>query len=129
MSTSVSPHRLNQITALLLLTGLGSAALVYALAEPVFVDPLMGNPLYSKKHMHELRLMGGHANVALAEFQAWFASLWVGRQLGVTIAVLTLLAVPVVRLVARHHDLFNPHAPEPPSSGQPEANALNKQSH
>ena len=56
-------------------------------AEPA--DPL-GNLLMQKKHMHELRVMGGTANVTMAELQAWFAGLWRGRALAGTIGVLTI---------------------------------------
>lgn len=110
----MSPRTINRFSVLLLAAGLGAAVTIYLTATPDTLDPLIGNPLHSKKHLHELRLMGGHANVALAEFQAWFVSLWRGQQLATTVAVLTLLAVPAFRFIARHPDLFNPHGQEPP---------------
>lgn len=111
----MSPRTINRLSVLLLTAGLGAAVAIYLTTPPETVDPLLGNPLNSKKHLHELRLMGGHANVALAEFQAWFVSLWRGQQLATTIAVLTLLVVPAFRFVARHPDLFNPHGDDPSS--------------
>ena len=111
----MSPRTINRLSVLLLAAGLGAAATIYLTAAPETFDPLVGNPLHSKKHLHELRLMGGHANVALAEFQAWFVSLWHGQQLATTVAVLTLLAVPAFRFVAHHPDLFDPHGEEPPT--------------
>ncbi len=111
----MTPRTINRLTALLLAAGLGAALAIYVTREPDVFDPFIGNPLHTKKHLHELRLIGGHANVALAEFQAWFSSLWQGRQLATTVAVLTLLAAPVFRFVARHPDLFNPDSAEPPA--------------
>jgi hypothetical protein len=115
----VSSRRINQLSVLLLFLGLGSAFVIYLRATPVTLDPLIGNPLHSKKYMHELRVMGGHANVALAEFQAWFAERWEGENLAVTVAVLTLAVVPLFRFVARHPELFNPHGIESPAAPEP----------
>ncbi len=115
----MSSRRINQLSVLLLLLGFGSALLIYFRAAPVTIDPLIGNPLHSKKYMHELRVMGGHANVALAEFQAWFAERWEGENLAVTVAVLTLAVVPLFRFVARHPELFNPHGIEPSPESEP----------
>jgi len=85
-------------------------------AEPV--DPL-GNLLLQKKHMHELRVMGGSANVTMAEFQAWFAGLWRGRTLAGTVAVLTVLGTLSFRFVARNAYLFRPDGPlDPPGSSR-----------
>ena len=60
----------------------------------------------SKSHLHELRVMGGKANVAYAEFQAWLGSLWVGENLAATLAILTVVTVLVFRFVAAHPELF-----------------------
>jgi hypothetical protein len=99
--------------------GFGSALTIYLRAKPAFFDPLVGNPLNSKKYLHELRLMGGKANVAFAEFQAWFASLWEGETLAVTVAVLTVAATLIFRFVAAHPELFSPDAPLTPDSSSP----------
>lgn len=67
--------------------------------------------------MHELRVMGGSANVTMAEFQAWFAGLWRGRNLAGTVAVLTILGTLVFRFVARNAYLFRPDGPLEPPGG------------
>ncbi len=116
----MSPRTINRLSGALLVVGLGTGLAIYCLAEPEVFDPLLGNPLNSKKHLHELRVMGGRANVTFAEFQAWFVGLWRGPQLGLTLAVLTVIIVPVFRVVARHPELFDPRAPAPPPPAPPE---------
>lgn len=107
-------RRINRISAGLLVLGLGAAAFLYISPQAEPADPL-GNLLMQKKHMHELRVMGGTANVTMAEFQAWFAGLWRGRALAGTVAVLTVALTLIFRFVARHADLFRPDVPlEPP---------------
>ncbi|MBA4371454.1 MAG: hypothetical protein C0402_01185 [Thermodesulfovibrio sp.] len=81
--------RYQLITALILLIGLGSAALIYFMAaEPerdVFYDYQ-----HSKKYKHELELYGGKANVLASDFFEWFNGLWEGRSLALTITVITI---------------------------------------
>lgn len=93
---------MNRITGGLLLLGLGSALVIYLTAAPVVVDPLLGNPMDSKKYVRELRVMGGQGNVLAAEFQDWWAGLWQGRELAKTVAVLTVVTVMGFRFVASH---------------------------
>jgi hypothetical protein len=109
-------RRINRISAGLLVLGLGAAAWLYIRPPAEPADPL-GNLLMQKKHMHDLRVMGGTANVTLAEFQAWFAGLWRGRALAGTVAVLAVVLALVFRFVARHADLFRPDAPLAPPGG------------
>ena len=106
-------RRINRISLGLLVIGLGSAAYLYLRPLAEVADPL-GNLLMQKKHMHELRVMGGTANVTMAELQAWFAGLWRGRALAGTIGVLTIGLTIIFRFVARHADLFRPDGPLQP---------------
>lgn len=82
--------RHHRITLLILLIGLGIAALIYfTAAEPerdVFYDYQ-----HSKKYKHELELYGGKANVLANDFATWFGSLWQGRSLAFTVAALTII--------------------------------------
>ena len=115
----MSSRRINQLSAALLLLGFGSALVLYLRARPVVLDPLLGNPLNSKKYLHELRLMGGNANVAFAEFEAWLAGLWEGENLALTVAVLTVAATLVFRFLAAHPELFAPDSPPAPAPSNP----------
>jgi len=80
--------RISQSIALL---GLGSALVVYVLASEPQANPLGYDPLTNKKYVHELQQFGGKANVATAEFMQWFDSLWHGKTLAATLAVLSLV--------------------------------------
>ncbi|WP_414661197.1 hypothetical protein [Horticoccus sp. 23ND18S-11] len=121
----MSPRAINQVTGLLLASGWGAALIVYLTAKPVVFDPLIGNPLTSKKYLHELRVMGGKANVAFAEFEAWLASLWQGETRAVTVAVIVVIVTLAFRFVAARPDLYAPIAeplPAPkPSVPEPKA--------
>jgi hypothetical protein len=106
----VTPRRIHQISVVLLLLGFGAALGLYLTAQPPELDPF-GNPLTSKKYLHELRVMGGNANVAFAEFEAWLQSLWQGKNRAVSVAVITVFLTVGFRFVARHPELFRPDHP------------------
>jgi len=106
-------QKMNRISGGLLLVGLGAALVIFLVAQPVVVDPLLGDPMSNKKYLRELRVMGGQGNVLAAEFQDWFAGLWEGRELADTVAVLTIGVVLVFRFVATHPGV-------PPAAAQDE---------
>jgi hypothetical protein len=116
----VSPQKTNRITVLLLVLGLGSALGIFLTARPAPVDPLLEDPLNNKKYLHELRVMGGQANVLAAEFQDWFAAQWHGAPLARTVAVLTVGVTLAFRLGALHPDPAAPvkRSPSPPDPGR-----------
>ena len=95
-------RKTNQITLGLLVVGLGAALAIYLTATPEVIDPLLGDPMTTKKYLRELRVIGGQGNVLAAEFQDWFAGLWHGRALAGTVAVLTMVATLAFRFVATH---------------------------
>ncbi len=88
------------IGAIILLVGLGSAAFIYQAAvndsssapsyEVIggFIYPSTGEN--SKKYMHDLQLYGGKAAVLSDEFMRWFAGLWHGKSLALTVACITI---------------------------------------
>lgn len=102
----MNPGKINKITALLLLIGFGGALVIYLTAPPVTVDPLLGNPLSSRKYVHELRVLGGKGNVFAAQFIDWFTGLWHGQRLAGTVAVLTVIVTLAFRFVAARPDLY-----------------------
>jgi len=115
----LNPRRIQRITLLLLVLGFGSAIAIYLTAQPVVVDPLIGDPMTSKRYVRELRVIGGKANVVAAEFMEWFADRWRGRNLAGTVAVLTVAVTLSFRFVALRPDLYAPFSDpgaKPPSA-------------
>lgn len=112
--------KINKITILLLVLGFGSALVIYLTAQPVIVDPLLGDPLATKKFVHELRVIGGKGNVLTAEFIDWFVGLWRGQNLAGTVAFLTAAVTLAFRFVAARPDLYA-SAPIPNQKPPPES--------
>jgi hypothetical protein len=103
--------RLYIFSAALLLTGLGSAILIYLTADndgdsnPGY--EVVGGYIYpgmhenSKRYIHDLEVYGGKAAILADEFNRWFYGLWHGKALAFTIASLTVFFSLVVFVVAR----------------------------
>lgn len=108
----MTPQTINRVSMFLLLIGLGSAVVVFLIAEPVVVDPLLGDYRSSKRYRRELKMMGGEANVLVDEFQEWFANQWHGRELARTVIVLTIGTTLLFRLLAFHPDYVGKEAKE-----------------
>jgi len=98
----MTPQKIRRISVVLLAIGFGGALAIYLTAQPVVVDPLLGDPMTSKKYLRELRVIGGQGNVVASEFLDWFAGLWHGRSLAGTVAVITVVTVLIFRFVASH---------------------------
>ena len=105
---------MNRISGALLLLGLGSGLLIFLLTPPEVEDPLLDERFTNKKYLREMRMLGGQGNVFAAEFNEWFAGLWHGRELGGTVAALTIGTVLIFRFVASH-----PGAEPQPDAGPP----------
>ena len=92
---------LNLISAIILMAGLGSAALIHQRAgnDPYgalgyeVVDgtryPIM--PEDSKLYRHNLEVYGGKFNVIMDDFRRWFVGIWHGRSLALIIACTTIV--------------------------------------
>ena len=100
MKTINLQKRLNLIAAIILLVGLGSAALIYLTAGDV-PDNVLDNQ-NSKMYLHDLELYGGKANVLADELRSWFVGLWHGESLAFTIACITIVISFVFFYVAKH---------------------------
>jgi len=93
--------RLRIIGAVILFTGLVSAAAVYLIAEREaanavgyeFIDgqAYAISPETSKRYIHDLQMYGGTAAVMADEFNRWFNGLWQGTSLAYTIAFLSTI--------------------------------------
>lgn len=111
MSQPKVTARLRFAAAIILLLGLSSAVVVYLAVsngpnrsqnyefENGSAYPVA--PEDSKRYMHDLELYGGKANVLASEFMHWFDSLWHGKSLAFTIAVLTVLISSGLLLASR----------------------------
>jgi hypothetical protein len=78
-----------RILAAILGLGLGASVAAW-LAAPSGGEYDL-HPEDSKAYLREMEVIGGKANLLAAEFGHWFAGLWQGRTLALTLAVLTLL--------------------------------------
>jgi hypothetical protein len=90
---------------LILAAGLGSAAAIYFTAEE---EPALStsyvvviDPTVTKTYVRELRRFGGQAAVLFDEFNRWFAGLWHGKALGITIGWISVAAAVVIFWIAR----------------------------
>ncbi len=108
--------KINRISAWLLAVGLTAGLAIFVLAKPVRLDPLVGDPMASKRYVRELRVMGGNVNVMMVRLVNWVGDRWHGPQLGVTIAVLTVVGTMTFRFVAARPDLYASDAKFVPES-------------
>jgi hypothetical protein len=96
---------LRKISVGILVLGLAASAVVYEMA-PLDVESDNSN-IYvasinnSKKARLELERIGGKAAVVAVEFNDWFDSLWHGRKLAGTLAVLSIGASLLCFLVGK----------------------------
>jgi len=98
---AMSPERRLRVgTRAILIVGFVSAVVIFIAAQPPPENPLGYDPLETKKYLHDLEVYGGKANVVAAELREWFASLWHGRRLAFTVAVMTLIATGIFRFFA-----------------------------
>jgi hypothetical protein len=73
-----------------LVLGLCSAALIYMTADAVPESAAIEEMQMSKQYARELQRFGGKAAVLFDEFNRWFASLWHGKSLAVTLAWISI---------------------------------------
>jgi len=89
------------VSLAILLLGLSCGLLIYAIADEaeaeagsyIIVDGLK-YPIaagQSKRYVRDLQRFGGKASVLFDQFDRWFADLWRGRNLGITICCLAAL--------------------------------------
>jgi len=102
-------RRLRLVAAFILVTGLAGAGLIYSMAENAADSALIQEMENSKKYRHELEAYGGKANVLAAEFFRWFAGIWQGKSLGITVGCLAVLLSLALFFIA-YHMPDDPHA-------------------
>ena len=97
-------YRLNLISAIILLVGLGSAMIIF-IAAPDESDSapeydIVGGHMYpnvpSKMYTHNLELYGGKMLILTNDIAHWFYGLWYGRSLAVTIAWISIITAGAI---------------------------------
>src|SRR4051812_22750267 len=93
----------------ILAVGLGGGTTIYLMAD----DPepsayiMVGDTAYAydpaatKAYVRQLERFGGKSAVLFDDLNRWFASLWVGKALGITVACLSAGAALVLFWVAK----------------------------
>jgi hypothetical protein len=94
----------------ILVAGLLAGVVIYATAPRPADNPL-GDLEDSKVYLRQMQLYGGEANVIGYEIRQWIGSLWHGKRLGFTVAVLGALVAGGCRFAA---------IPLPPADGSDE---------
>jgi hypothetical protein len=90
-STSSLKRRRRSVVAILLV-GLTASLAIYLTARPPAPNPLGYEPEDSKQYLRNMEVYGGKSNLIASEVREGFASLWHGKRLAYTVAVITLLA-------------------------------------
>ena len=110
--------RLYLLAALLLVTGLSAALLIY-LTQPEMDSDVLGYEFAdgnsyavltrdSKQYRHDLERLGGKAAVFADDLSRWFSGLWSGKQLAYTLAFLSIGAAAICLRIARHSSTPKP---------------------
>jgi hypothetical protein len=97
------PALLRLAAALVLAFGLSFSLLVFLTTEESTTGA-MDEMLLSKQYTGVIQRFGGRQAVLFDEFSRWFASLWHGKRLGVTIACLSAFTAGALYFVARRMD-------------------------
>ena len=85
------------VSATLLVIGFASAIAIYVVNGPTS-DPTEYELESSKRYLRAMETYGGKANLLASDLRHWFSSLWHGRTLAFTVAVLTVVVTLVYRL-------------------------------
>lgn len=95
----VTRRTLNRISGLIVALGAAAVLAIFLTAAPDEGDALRDDPLGRKKYAHEMKVIGGKANLLAADLQDDFLELWHGRALAGTVIVLTGIATLTFRFI------------------------------
>jgi len=76
----------------ILLVGLAASLAIFLTAKPPAPNPLGYEPEDSKQYLRDMEVYGGKTNLIASEVREFLASLWHGKRLALTVAVITLVA-------------------------------------
>jgi hypothetical protein len=93
--------RLRLGALVILALGLASALGIYLAADDAPGSAALAEVRGSKPYVRQLERFGGKASVMFDQFNRWFAGLWEGRQLGITVAWITIVVAGGIFIVAR----------------------------
>ena len=117
---NLEPRHLRLLAYAMGALGLCLAIFVYATATLTPPNPLGYDLFDSKKYLRDLEMYGGKINILAVELRQWLASLWHGKPLAYTIAVLTLLLSSLVWLLgAPSAAPQDTHAEQPQAPSDP----------
>ena len=97
-----------------LVVGLMGAALIYAFATNDGDAEAAREITSGRMYQHNIELMGGKFAVLSTEFNQWFASLWHGKPLAYTVAVLAVAIALACFWIDRHVSNPLPRDADPP---------------
>jgi len=110
------------ITALFVLAvGLGAGTTIYLTAEEPAPTAytMIGDTAYpydpatSKTYVRQIERFGGKTAVLFDELSRWFSSLWVGKQLGITLGCLSAGAALLIYWLGRSRSRTDSSPPPP----------------
>ena len=93
--------RLRLGALVILALGLASALGIYLAADDAPGSAALAEMHGSKPYVHQLERFGGKAAVMFDQFNRWFAGLWEGRQLGITVACISTVVAAAMLMAAR----------------------------
>jgi len=103
---------LSIVSALIMISGLGSAAYLYqkAVNEPAYAlgDQAERSSVYqikpedSKKYQRDMEAISGKAGLVVAEFRSKLAALWEGKSLAYMVAAMSILVSFAFYFAANH---------------------------
>jgi len=96
----------------ILLVGLVGAVLIYVFAADDDGADAARALTAGRMYQHNIELMGGKLAVYADQFNQWFASLWQGRALAYTVAVLAVAIALMCFLAGRLMSAPLPQAPD-----------------
>jgi len=76
---------------LILLIGLAAALIIYAIAPAADLTPTPDD----QRYIDQVERIGGKLQLAMIQFERWFAGLWHGSNLAFTLAALSIVAALV----------------------------------
>jgi hypothetical protein len=100
MARGDAKRRVQLVAAGMLAAGLTTAVAIYLTAAEPQSNPLVDQLENSKIYRRSLELYGGKANLLAEDFSNWFSSLWHGKSLGITVAVLTIVGAAIYYFLA-----------------------------